>query len=110
MIDQEFEMLYSDEIFCIVEYQNEGSSKTILRQYKQSPQGFAYARKLKLEYSSSLLEIFKNTIHLTSCGIFARDTSITFKDNKYKLLTICLFPLGFLFNKYINWQIKKELR
>jgi glycosyltransferase involved in cell wall biosynthesis len=54
MIDQEFEMLYSDEIFCIVEYQNEGSSKTILRQYKQSPQGFAYARKLKLEYSSSL--------------------------------------------------------
>lgn len=101
-IGRDYNFIYSNEVYCIVEYQEEGSSKTILRQYEQSPRGFAYARKIKLEYSRSFTEIIKNCIHLGSLGITTKNITVVLRNNPYKLLTVLLLPAGVLLNIFVS--------
>lgn len=101
-IGKDYDFLYSNEVYCIVEYQEEGSTNTILRQYNQSPKGFSYARKIKLKYSDNNGEIIKNCIHLIACGITTKSLRVTFKDNPYKFLTVCLLPFGLLLKLFIT--------
>ncbi|MGX9985370.1 glycosyltransferase family 2 protein [Soonwooa purpurea] len=106
MIDQHYQYIYVNEMFCNVEYQPNGSTKSIIRQYKQSPKGFAYARKLKLRYESSFSEIIKNCIHLVSHGITTKSVKTIFENNPYKFLTVFLLPCGLLLDIYIKIKAK----
>lgn len=105
MIGKDYDFLYSNDIYCIVEYQEEGSSSTIFRQYKQSPKGFAYARKIGKSYSASFLHKFKNSIHIVSSAIFANDLRMIFHKPQM-LLNIFAIPFGVLLNLYIRFKIK----
>ncbi|WP_313504619.1 glycosyltransferase family 2 protein [Kaistella carnis] len=105
MIGQDYDLLYSNDIFCIVEYQPDGSSNSIFKQYRQSPRGFAYSRKIQIKYSNKLTDQFKNYMHLISSSIFAGDLSLAFKGvNPVKSLAI--YPFGLLMNLYIKSKIK----
>ena len=42
LCDQEYELLVMDEILCNVEYQADGSSANMFRQYLNNPKGFAF--------------------------------------------------------------------
>jgi glycosyltransferase involved in cell wall biosynthesis len=105
MIGADYPFLYSNEVYCIVDYQPDGSSHTIFRQYKQSPRGFAYARKIHIKYADSLLNKLKGYTHLVSSSLFANDISLAFKGVNpfYTLLT---FPSGVLLNLFIRMKIK----
>lgn len=106
LIGADYSFLYSNEVYCIVDYQPDGSSHTIFRQYKQSPRGFAYARKIHIKYADSLLNKLKSYTHLVSSSLFANDISLAFKGVNpfYTLLT---FPSGVLLNLFIRMKIKK---
>lgn len=106
LIDQKFKYLYTNEILCNVEYQESGSTKSIFRQYKQSPKGFAYARKIKLKFVKNNKEILKNCLHLVSCGITTKSSKIIFENNPYKLLTFLLIPFGIGLHLYLLNKIK----
>lgn len=108
LIDQKFKMIYSNDVLCVVDYQEEGSTRTIMKQYKQSPRGFAYARKIKINLSGNFFEKVKSIIHLISCGIFAREIGLIFKGNNCKFLTVVLLPIGVVFNRYVDWKIKRR--
>jgi len=105
MIGRDYDFIYSNEIYCIVDYQPDGSSNTIFRQYRQSPKGFAYARILKINYGSSLTEKFKNSVHLVSSAIFAKDWGLLFKTNQ-TFLMLAAVPFGILLNLYIRLKAK----
>ena len=94
--------VFINEIVCLVEYQAQGSSNTIIKQYFESPQGFAYARKMRLKYTRSLKDIFKNSLHLAAIFYMTKHAKVFSKDNKYRLLTFVLLPAGFIFYYYLR--------
>jgi glycosyltransferase involved in cell wall biosynthesis len=100
LIEQDYLFIYVNEIYCIVNYQFDGSSKTIFKQYIQSPRGFAYARKIYIKYSKSKIDSFKAYAHLISAAIFSRDIKIAFREVN-PLVTFALFPFGLVLCLFI---------
>jgi glycosyltransferase involved in cell wall biosynthesis len=104
-IDQKYKWLCSNEVYCIVEYLPDGSSGTILKQYKKSPRGFAYNRIIKMQYATSFVEKFKNAIHFVSSALFAKDIKMLFS-NPFLLYKLFAIPFGVVLNMYIRFKIK----
>lgn len=101
IIGKDYDFVYDNSIYCIVEYLEDGSSKNIFKQYTQSPRGFAYARKIQIKYSNSLLYILKNYVHLVSSALFAKNLSIAFHQTN-PLLVIFALPFGLILNLFIR--------
>lgn len=105
MMGKDHPFLFSNEIFCMVEYQPGGSSHTILKQYKQSPRGFAYARKMHIKYDLLLKDRVKSYVHLISSSIFAQDVGLAFKGVN-PIVSFLLYPFGVLLNLYVRFKIR----
>lgn len=105
MIGFDYDFLYVNKVLCIVDYQPEGSSGTILRQYRASPKGFLYARNIQKKYSYSSIEDMKHSVHIVSSSIFANQINQIFKGKK-AYLNVLMFPFGFLLNTYIRLKTK----
>ncbi len=106
MIDQKYKFLCTNEVFCIIEYLNEGSSKTIFQQYKKSPMGFMYSRIIELKYSHNIFYAYTRAIHYISSCFFTRKWNL-FKDNPKKFITALAIPSGILFHVYVLFKLKK---
>lgn len=100
MIDQQYQYLCSNDVYCIVEYLEDGSSRNIIRQYKRHPQGFAYSRRVEMRYSPGFSYTFKKAMHLVSSALFAGKFNI-FKDNPKPGVTLLALPFGLLLHGYI---------
>lgn len=104
MMGENKHFAYLNKVLCVVDYQIEGSSHSILKQYRQSPKGFAYARKIKLKYSESIKDEVRIYTHLISSSLFAKDLSIAFT-NVNPLKTFLIMPFGLLFHIYVLLRI-----
>ena len=92
LIDQTYKMAVLDEIVCNVEYQPDGSSGTMWKQYLKNPRGFAFWRKVCMQYPSSSKRLVVDCIHYCSNSFIARNKSYI-KESPRKLLTlICTIP------------------
>lgn len=105
IINQEYDFLCLNEPLCIVEYQPDGSSNTIMKQYKVSPKGFAHARLVQMKLSTSFKEKFKQSIHLVSSAIFAKKSSLILMSPNL-MVTILAIPFGVIANLYIRYKAK----
>lgn len=101
LIDQDFKMAVLDEILCNVEYQADGSSKNMLRQYARNPKGFAFWRKVCMQYPTSKKRLFLDCVHYVSSSILAGDTQFLFESPKKGLTLLCIIP-GMLLSLYIR--------
>lgn len=106
LIGADYDFLYVNEVYCIVEYLADGSSHAIFRQYKQSPRGFAYARKINNKVTGKASVLLKNAIHISSSAIFAKDLNLL-KEGKRTIWNIMALPLGLMLNAYIRFKIKQ---
>lgn len=106
LADQVYFVKPVNEIWCLVEYQADGSTLNMLKQYRRNPRGFAFSRISRINYGTTLLERFKNAIHLTSSSLFSNDYGVLFK-TKYSLLVILSIPSGVLLNLYIRLKTDK---
>lgn len=104
LIDKDYEMLCMDEVLCIVEYLEDGSSRNIFKQYVRHPNGFRYSREIEIRYSKYFIVRFKGIIHFISSSIFLKDYN--FFKIKYNFLTFIALPLGFALNLYIKFRNK----
>lgn len=105
LIDQDYYLKPVNKILCIVEYQPDGSSINILKQYRNHPNGFAFSRVSRIQYAKTFQERFKNAIHLVSSSFFAKDVSWLFKSDK-PFLVLTAVPFGILLNLYIRYKTK----
>lgn len=105
MIGQSYEFLLVNKPLCVVEYQDDGSSKTILQQYRKSPRGFAHARLVELKYNTDYTAKLKNTLHLISSAIFLKDYKLPFR-SPFPIFSFLLIPGGLLLNLYIRWKTR----
>lgn len=107
MIDQDYELLTLNEPLVIVEYQQDGSSLNMWKQYWRNPKGFIYDRKLVLSSKPKLLKRFKYCIHYISSKLIAREYNII-SDSPCKLSTLCMLPIGYAFYSLIKHKVKKD--
>jgi glycosyltransferase involved in cell wall biosynthesis len=95
-----------NKIWCLVEYQEDGSTKNMLKQYRRHPRGFAFSRISRINYGITFKEKFKNAIHLVSSGLFSKDFASLLK-TKHIFIVLSSIPAGILLNLYIRIKTKK---
>jgi glycosyltransferase involved in cell wall biosynthesis len=103
LLNQEYDLKPVNKVLCIVEYQTDGSTLNIYRQYRKNPKGFAFSRISRIDYGATIVERLKNSIHLVSSTLFSGDFSDLFK-TKHTFLVLVCFPLGLLLNGYIRFK------
>lgn len=104
---QKYDMLLLNKVVCLVDYQPDGSTNTIYRQYLQSPRGFAAQNAIRMQYSTSRITRIKSIIHYVADHRIAKDGRCL-QDSPRKLATVLLYPLGMLFEQYIYYVNRKR--
>ena len=106
LIDQDYDLKPVNEVLCIVEYQPDGSTLNIFKQYRKNPRGFAFSRISRIHYGSTFKERFKNAVHLVSSVLFIKDFSLL-KQTRNQSLFFLAFPFGIVLNIYVRFKIRK---
>ena len=87
LIDQDYKLAVIDQILCNVEYQADGSSGTMWKQYLKYPKGFAFWRKICMQYPENKKRLFVDSVHYVSSSLIARDKNFI-KESPRKIWTI----------------------
>lgn len=72
-IDQVGHLVTMNESLVVVEYQADGSSATVLKQYFQSPRGFRALREVNIRYAMNAGYRIKNIVHYGFSSLVAGD-------------------------------------
>lgn len=106
-IDIKYPLLLLNEVLCYVEYQEDGMTNNIFRQYLNSPRSFSELRKLMMRRPdvSSLVK-FKNAIHYVSSQLICRNKR-WLSDSPLKLMTVLAVPFGLVLYLFIVIKAKK---
>lgn len=101
LIDQKYKLAVLDEVLCEVEYQPDGSSGTMFRQYLKNPKGFAFLRKVSMQYPQSAKRLLMDCIHYCSSSQISGNKNYI-KESPKKLLTVLCTPAGWLLTCWIK--------
>jgi len=105
LIDQDYQLITLNEILCIVEYREDGSSASIIKQYRKNPKGFAFSRKSRMLLAKTFKDKFKNAIHYVSSSLFIRNKDFL-RESPKKGSTLLAIPFGILLYFYIKFKTK----
>ena len=105
LIDQDYKLAVIDQILCNVEYQIDGSSGTMWKQYLKYPQGFAFWRKICMQYPESKKRMLVDSVHYVSSSLLAGNLHFV-KESPRKILTIFAIPLGILLMMVTKYKAK----
>lgn len=98
LIDQDYKLAVLDEVLCNVEYQPDGSSGTMWKQYLRNPKGFAFWRKVCMQYPESKKRLLVDCIHYCSSSILAGNRHFV-QESPRRLLTVLCTPAGLFLAK-----------
>ena len=107
LIDQKYELAVLDEVLCNVEYQADGSSGTMWKQYLKYPQGFAFWRKICMQYPESKKRMVMDCIHYCSSSQIAKNRHYI-KESPKKILTVLCTPAGWLLTSHIKKKANQD--
>lgn len=105
LIDQKYKLFILDEVVCEVEYQTDGSTSTMWKQYLKNPCGFAFLRKVAMQYPISKKRLFCDCIHYCSSSQIMKNTHYI-QESPRKLLTVLCTPLGWILTAVIRKKAK----
>ena len=100
LIDQDYKLAVLPEIVCNVDYQNDGSTGTMWKQYLRCPQGFAFWRKICMQYPQSQKRMIVDCIHYCSSSFIAKNKNYI-KESPKKMLTVLCTPIGWVLKQVI---------
>lgn len=105
LIDQDYKLAVLNEVLCNVEYQADGHSTGMWKEYVRSPRGFAAWRKLCMQYPESTKRMIVDCIHYCSSSFLSGDRHFISHSPRKLLTILCVFP-GLLLSCYIGSKIK----
>ena len=108
LIDKDYQLATLNEVLVLVDYQETGSSNTMLYQYLKYPKGFIYNRIISMKYSKSIKRKFIEAVHYVSSCIILKRINI-FKESPQKLLTFLAVPFGIALYFYIKYKTRNKL-
>lgn len=101
LVDQDYKLAVLNEVVCDVEYQADGSSNSMYKQYLRNPKGFAFWRKVCMQYPESRKRTIVDCIHYVSNSIIAKNKHFI-KESPKKVMTVLAIPFGALLTVYIK--------
>lgn len=107
MIDQHYKLLTLNEVVCIVEYRDDGSTKNMIQSYFRNAKGFNYARTIRMRYSPSWKDRFRNAIHYVSGSMISKNKKFL-AESPQKIMTLFAIPFGVALYGYLNYLIFKK--
>lgn len=107
LIDQDYKLAVLDEVLCIVEYQPDGSSNNMFRQYLNNPKGFAFWRIVRMQYPESFKRLVMDCIHYCSSSQIAGNRKYI-QESPCKLLTVLCTPAGWMLTKMIKRKTRGQ--
>lgn len=105
LIDQDYKLAVLNEVLCNVEYQEDGSSATMWKQYVNNPKGFAFWRKTCMQYPTSTKRLWMDCIHYVSESIISGNKQFI-KESPKRVMTIFAMPFGIALSFYIRTKAK----
>ena len=106
LCDQKYKLITTNTVLCNVEYQQDGSSMNMFRQYLKNPNGFAFIRKENMKYIKSVKRNFIDCIHYVSSSVLAGNRKFVSESPK-KFMTVLAIPLGYMLTSYIKKHAAK---
>lgn len=101
LIDQDYKLAVMNEVVCNVDYQTDGHSAAMFREYVRSPRGFAFWRKICMQYPESKKRMVVDAIHYVAESILAGEKHFI-RESPRKGLTLAVLPVGLVLSKYIR--------
>lgn len=105
LIDQDYKLAVLDEVVCNVEYQADGHSRGMWKEYVRSPRGFAFWRKISMEYPMSKKRMLVDCIHYVSSSLIAGNRHFVSESPRKLLTVLCIIP-----GMMLSWITKKKAR
>ena len=105
LIDQDYKLAVINEVLCNVEYQPDGSSGTMWKQYLKSPNGFAFWRKVCMQYPASNKRMVVDCIHYVAESLIAGNRDFVAKSPRKGLTVMCMLP-GLILSRVIRKKAK----
>lgn len=101
-IDEDYPLLVLNEPLVIVDYQMDGSSSGMWKQYWKNPHGFAFYRKYEMIHTRSFKRKIMENIHYVSHSIRSKNKRFLCESPIPFLTFLCIIPgsLLYLWNKY----------
>ena len=107
ILDQSYKMLVLDEPLVVVEYQPDGSSMNMYRQYWRNPRGFAFMRLNDMLYARTFRRKVETCIHYVSHSLRARNPKFISQSNMPLLTALCVLP-GVALYALTAWKVKSN--
>ena len=106
LIDQDYKLAVLDEIVCNVDYQPDGHSTGMWKEYVRSPRGFAAWRKVCMQYPESTKRLFVDCVHYVAESLIAKDKTFL-KASPRKGWTLFAIPFGAVLATYTSRKMSK---
>ena len=107
LIDQDYELAVLNEPLVIVEYQQDGSSFNMFKQYWRNPRGMAFYRKTEMLLAHSLKRKLMVCTHYVSSSIISRNWRFI-QESPKKLMTVLCIPSGVALYLLIRYKVKNN--
>ena len=106
-VDENYPLLTMNDVLCIVEYQEDGSSMNMYKQYWKNPKGFAFYRKKEMQITRNWKRKFMVCIHYVSSSIMAKNSHFI-QDSTNKFLTFLAIPWGLCLYIWTAFMVKRN--
>jgi len=108
LLDKDYKLLNMNEVVCIVNYLEDGSTRNMFRQYLNNPQGFAYSRRLCMDLPFAGVGFrYRQAVHYISSCIISKDRRWLMNSPR-KSLTLSAVPVGFFLWIYIKIKAERK--
>ena len=105
LIDRDYKLLTINKPLVVVDYQNDGSSAGMYRQYWNNPKGFAFYRKAEMVNTPSMKRKFISCVHYVASSIISKNSRFI-SESPFPILTLIATPLGYGWYMYIKHKVK----
>lgn len=95
MITDDHKFLVSQESFCVCEYIGDGLTKNKRMVIVKNSKGYTFMKRMSYERAITLKAKIKNGI-MYDCGCIVGKDKDWLKNAPYKLLTVILWPVGYM--------------
>ena len=100
LVDEQMPLLVSNDVYVIVDYQDDGSSRGMWRQYWNNPKGFAFLRTFDMQQTHSWKRKIIDNIHYVSHSIRSGNVKFIIESPMKWLTCLAMLPGAILY--FIN--------
>lgn len=106
LIDMDYELLTLDRALVTVEYQQDGSSVNMYRQYWNNPRGFSFYRRTEMLCAPTFKRRMMSCVHYVATSIIAGDRKFL-SNSPRPLMTALAFLPGLMWYYRIRRAVRK---